>query len=456
MVRVRFAPSPTGHLHIGGARSALFNWLFARHAAGVYLLRIEDTDRERSEQQYIDSIFESFAWLDLVPDEPPVIQSTRCAEHQMVIERMLREGTAYRCYCSAAELEKARVHEESLGSYFKYPGICRTLNKPVGPDVPYVVRFKIPENISTVSWQDIILGDTRFEREQLDDFVIARSNGSPMYNFVVVVDDASMGITHVIRAQEHVINTPRQILLYNALGYAVPQFAHIPLILGPSGQKLSKREAAVSVLEYRAQGFLPDALCNYLVRLGWAHKDQEIFTRAEMIALFDLAAVGKNGAMFDMAKLLWVNSLYMRALSGQELGSAIDYNLRTQRYRELCAQFGVEIINGLCELYKTRTQTLVELLAAIENIVQDPVPPVLTSSEQVLVRDILVQCDGAWEHGALKDRIQAVGPMGVVGPVIRKIITGASASPGVIDLMIVLGKSCIVGRIETALRANSR
>lgn len=456
MVRVRFAPSPTGHLHIGGARSALFNWLFARHHKGAYLLRIEDTDSERSEQRYIDSIRESFAWLDIVPDESPVIQSSRRSEHQAVIERMLHEGTAYRCYCSTEELEKARAHEESLGSYFKYPGICRTVGNLGSVETPYVVRFKIPDTIDSISWQDIILGETRFEREQLDDFVIARSDGSPMYNFVVVVDDAFMGITHVIRAQEHVINTPRQILLYKALGYTVPQFAHVPLILGASGQKLSKRDAAVSVLEYRAQGFLPNALCNYLVRLGWAYKDQEIFTRDEMVSLFDLAAVGKNGAMFDTTKLLWVNSVYMRALSGSALGVAIDNNLRTTRYAELCAQFSELTINSLCELYKMRTQTLVELLEAIEYILRDPVPPLLTEVEQSLARDILVQCDGPWDHGTLKVGLQKIGAMGVVGPVMRKIITGELASPGVIDLMVALGRSCVVGRIEAALKANSR
>ena len=292
-VRVRFAPSPTGHLHIGGLRAAIFNWLFARHHKGTFLLRIEDTDRERSKQEYTDAILDAFAWMGITSDEPLIIQSERINAHIVVIKKLLEEGKAYRCYCSQEEVLQRHVDAGGDAHFVKYDGKCRfqTSQDRVGE---HVVRFAIPSSVQHISFDDMIRGPITVASDELDDFIIARSDYSPMYNFVVVVDDAFMKITHVIRGEDHISNTPKQILLYQACGYEIPQFAHAPNILGPSGKKLSKREAAASVLEYRTMGYLPQALCNYLVRLGWSHGDQEVFSEQELIACFSLDAVGKK------------------------------------------------------------------------------------------------------------------------------------------------------------------
>ena len=310
-IRVRFAPSPTGHLHIGGLRTAFFNWLFARHNNGVFLLRIEDTDVERSTKEYLDSILATFDWVNLPSDEPIVIQSQRIAEHTALIAQLLKEGKAYRCYCSQEQVAERYKGQGSGDEFIKYDGRCR--NAAEQPGVPAAIRFALPAGRTTVAFDDLIRGRVEVGIDQLDDFIIARSDGTPMYNFVVVVDDAHMRISHIIRGEEHISNTPKQLLLYEALGFPVPFFAHTPMILGPDGNKLSKRDAATSVLEYRQEGYLPDALLNYLVRLSWAHGDQEIFTREELISYFTLDHVGKKGAIFDPQKLSWVNSVYMRA-----------------------------------------------------------------------------------------------------------------------------------------------
>ena len=303
MVRVRFAPSPTGHLHIGGLRTALFNWLFARHNGGAYLLRIEDTDVSRDKAEYVDSIFGSFAWTGIMPDEQPVIQSTRIAEHQQVIEQLISQKKAYKCYC-APDDHVRRLQARGIDTLFvKYDSYCRIRSaSPDDTHKPYAVRFAIAVGRESVIFDDLIRGRVEIPIDQLDDFVLARSAGGPMYNFVVVVDDAFMRISHIIRAEEHLVNTPKQILLYEACNYPIPQFAHVPLILGPSGDKLSKRDGAVSVLEYRQAGYLPAALINYLARLGWAHGDQEIFSVDELVNCFSLEAIGKKGAIFDPQK----------------------------------------------------------------------------------------------------------------------------------------------------------
>ncbi|GMU19625.1 MAG: hypothetical protein AMXMBFR12_08170 [Candidatus Babeliales bacterium] len=307
-VRVRFAPSPTGHLHIGGMRSAIFNWLFARHYNGAFLLRIEDTDVERSKKEYTDSILASFAWMHVDWDEPVVIQSERIARHKEVAAQLLAQGKAYYCTCSQEQVVERIKNKPGFDENFiKYDGFCRDKKNNSG-----AIRFRIPNNCQAIKWHDLIRDEIRIEPDQLDDFIIVRSDGTPMYNFVVVVDDADMRITHVIRGEEHIANTPKQILLYQACNFKLPEFAHLPMSLGSDGSKLSKRDAATGVFEYKAAGYLPDALFNYLVRLGWAHGDQEIFTKDEMITYFDLAHVGKKGAIFDQQKLDWLNGVYMR------------------------------------------------------------------------------------------------------------------------------------------------
>jgi glutamyl-tRNA synthetase len=323
-VRVRFAPSPTGHLHIGGLRTALFNWLFARHHGGAFLLRIEDTDVERSTKEYRDSILESFAWTELVHDEEIVTQSDRIEEHRKVADQLIANGKAYRCFCSPEEVASRYGHAAHEDFFVKYDGHCRTrLAQADDNDRSHVVRFKLPTDRNEIVFQDLIKGPITIGLDQLDDFIILRSGGYPMYNFVVVVDDAYMGITHIIRGEEHIINTPKQILLYEACEYSVPFFLFFSLILGPSGDKLSKRDGATSVVEYRREGYIPHALLNYLARLGWSHGDQEIFSLSELIEYFSLDRVGNKGAIFDFEKLAWINGMYIREMDEQSLIDAI-------------------------------------------------------------------------------------------------------------------------------------
>ena len=320
-VRVRFAPSPTGHLHVGGARTALFNWLFARHHGGAFLLRIEDTDRDRSTDEAIQQILGAMTWLglDWDPEGPEddgayrgyFRQTSRFEIYRAHAERLLAEGRAYRCYCTPEELDARREAAQARGETFRYDGRCRDL--PPRPGVPAALRLRIPDAGTTVV-PDLIHGDVTFDRATLDDWILVRSDGTPTYNFCVVVDDVTTKITHVIRGNDHLSNTPKQILCYEALGYAQPVFAHIPMILGPDRKRLSKRHGATSVLAFRDEGFLPEAMVNYFARLGWAHGDQEVFTRDELIRLFDLRQVGATPAIFDRTKLEWLNQVWMKRL----------------------------------------------------------------------------------------------------------------------------------------------
>ncbi|RMD51738.1 MAG: glutamate--tRNA ligase, partial [Nitrospirae bacterium] len=308
-VRVRFAPSPTGYLHIGGARTALFNWLFARHNKGVFILRIEDTDRSRSTEESIEAIIEGLKWLSLDWDEGPVRQTDRLSIYKKKVEELLQKKKAYYCYCSAEELQKRREEAIKKGLPPGYDRRCRYRKEPV-PGVKPVVRFASNTEGETVV-EDLIKGNIVFKNSQIDDFIILRSDGTPTYNFVVVVDDIDMKITHVIRGDDHLNNTPKQIQIYNAFGAELPYFAHLPMILGPDRTRLSKRHGAMSVMAYKEMGYLPDALVNYLVRLGWSYGDQEVFTREELIEKFSLENVGKSPAVFNPEKLLWLNSLYI-------------------------------------------------------------------------------------------------------------------------------------------------
>ncbi len=308
-VRVRFAPSPTGHLHIGGARTALFNWLFARHFGGTFILRIEDTDTSRSTDEYIDAIIKGMEWLKLDWDEGPYRQTARFDVYRGYVERLLKEGKAYYCYCTPEELEQRRKDALAQGRTPKYDNRCRYLDKPVPGRTP-AVRFMMPQEGRT-TLNDLIKGTIEFENNIMEDMVIMRSDGSPTYNFVVVVDDIDMKITHVIRGDDHVNNTPKQIHIYKAFGWEEPEFAHLPMILGADKARLSKRHGATSVMAYKDMGYFPDALVNYLVRLGWAYGDQEIFSREELVQYFSLESVGKSAAVFNPEKLLWLNSQYM-------------------------------------------------------------------------------------------------------------------------------------------------
>ena len=321
MVRVRFAPSPTGHLHIGGARTALFNWLYARHNEGTFILRIEDTDRTRSTEDYIQSIIEGMEWLNLDWDEGPYRQTDRIDIYRTYTEKLMRDGKAYYCYCLPEELEQRRKEALAQGKPPKYDGRCKTVKEPPADRKP-VVRFNMPQEGET-SVNDSIRGKIVFENAQLDDLIIMRSNGTPTYNFTVVVDDVDMKITHVIRGDDHLNNTPKQIHIYRALGYDVPFFAHLPMILGSDKTRLSKRHGATSVITYKEDGYLSDALVNYLVRLGWSYGDQEIFSRDELIQHFTFESVGKSSAVFNHDKLLWLNSQYIMGASSERLAELV-------------------------------------------------------------------------------------------------------------------------------------
>ena len=315
-VRTRFSPSPTGSLHLGGAHTALFNWLIARHFHGAFVLRIEDTDKERSKEEFVEEILDAMRWLGLDWDEGPYRQTERLGLYREYIDRLLAKGAAYYCDCSPEDLKARREAALARGDKPKYDGRCRSRNLGPGPNT--VVRFHGPDT-GVTRWDDLIKGPIAFDNQELDDLVVLRTDGIPTYNFAVVVDDLSMGITQIIRGEDHIPNTPRQILIYQALGAELPRFAHMPLMLAPDRGKLSKRRGARSVLDYREQGFLSQALCNYLARLGWSHGDQEIFTREELIQYFTLEHATTSPGVFDEEKLLWINSQHLKALPPAEL-----------------------------------------------------------------------------------------------------------------------------------------
>ncbi|MBI3625211.1 MAG: glutamate--tRNA ligase, partial [Candidatus Rokubacteria bacterium] len=360
-VRVRFAPSPTGHLHVGGARTALFTWLFARRHRGVFILRIEDTDRSRSTEESITSILEALRWLGLDWDEGPPTpgyrQTERLEIYKAHAERLLAEGKAYRCVCPPEQLEAERKAAQARGETFRYSGKCRDAKVAAG--VPHALRLKIPLSGQTAV-QDLIHGTVTFEHSQLDDWVLVRTDGSPTYNFCVVVDDVTMKITHVIRGNDHLSNTPKQILCYQALGYPVPAFAHIPMILGPDRSRLSKRHGATSVLAFKEEGFLPEAMVNYLARLGWSHGDQEIFSREELIRHFDLARVGRAGAVFDRAKLEWLGNHWLRRAPAERLANDL---LPFLERAGLPVPADRAWLARVAESLKERSKTLAEMVA---------------------------------------------------------------------------------------------
>lgn len=474
-VRVRFAPSPTGHLHIGGLRTALFNWLFARHNKGYFLLRLEDTDAQRSKQEYTDSIYDAFSWVGIHSDEPIVIQSARIQEHTRIIDTLVADGKAYRCYCTQEQVVARHEQRFPGDAFVKYDGLCRGLsavvtdsmyNKQTQADLamPFVIRFALPDNRQEIVFEDLICGRISFHRDQLDDFIIARSDGQPMYNFVVVADDAFMNITHVIRAQEHLINTPKQILLYEACGYTLPQFAHVPLILGPSGDKLSKRDAATSVLDYKADGYVPAALLNYLARLGWAHGDQEIFSITELISYFSLDHVGKKGAIFDSAKLQWLNGVYMRQMSAADLYAYAVDCFRGLHVEKLKAFYIVDQqkLFALIELYKERAHTVKELMDVVIMVGAGPItfntqdlsvwikPETADYIAQLLL--VYKKCD-LFDAENAKNGIKEVAQdnglkLVELAQPVRIALQGSSSGPGVFELLTILGKEESLRRIE--------
>ncbi|MBV6422381.1 MAG: Glutamate--tRNA ligase [Steroidobacteraceae bacterium] len=452
----RFAPSPTGLLHIGGVRTALFSWLQARRHGGKFILRIEDTDRERSTDAAVRVIVDGMHWLGLDSDEGPYYQTQRFDRYRAVIREMLAAGTAYHCYCSKEELEQMRAEQTARKEKPRYDGRCRDRQAPVA-GVPPVVRFRNPTDGEVVV-KDLVHGDIVFRNAELDDLIIARSDGTPTYNFCVVVDDADMGITHVIRGDDHINNTPRQMNMLTALGHVPPAYAHVPMILGPDGAKLSKRHGAVSVLQYEEEGYLPDALLNYLVRLGWSHGDQEIFTREEMIALFDIGDVNKAASAFNPEKLLWLNQQHlMRARP-----SAVARYLKPHLARLGLPTDNEALIEGVIVAQRERTKTLKEMALASRFFFTDAVDydakavaKHLTADARamlVTLRERLAAL-ATWDAPAIHAAIEtfaaelALG-LGKIAQPLRVAVSGGTVSPPIDQTLALLGRARTLARLE--------
>ncbi|MBL7031986.1 MAG: glutamate--tRNA ligase [Nitrospira sp.] len=462
-IRVRFAPSPTGFLHIGGARTALFNWLYARHNNGKFVLRIEDTDKERSTDEYIDAIIEGMKWLGLEADEGPFRQTDRFDIYKGYVDKLVGESKAYYCYCSPDELDAKRKEAMKQGRALKYDGKCRDLKEPVDGVKP-VVRFRMPQEGQTTV-EDLIKGKVSFENEQLDDLIIARSDGTPTYNLTVVVDDVDMKITHVIRGDDHLNNTPRQTQIYKALGYEVPKFAHLPMILGADKARLSKRHGATSVMAYYEMGYLPDALVNYLVRLGWSYGDQEVFAREELIEHFSFENVGKAAAVFNPEKLLWLNAQYIMNSPSEKLGGLVMPFL----IKEGTVAEGQEIdrawLAKAIDTLKERAKTMLELSASLRYYIAEDVVFDDKAKNKFLnekSHDMLVE---------LKDGLTAMSDfttkeieklfnsiiekhevkLGKLAQPVRVALTGGTQSPGIFEVIDVLGREKTIKRLERAV-----
>lgn len=458
-IKTRFAPSPTGYLHVGGARTALYSWLYARRMGGEFVLRIEDTDLERSTQEAIDAIMDGMNWLDLGWDEGPYYQTKRFDRYNAIIDEMLEAGTAYRCYCSKERLEALRAEQEEKKEKPRYDGCCRDHAHNHTPDEPHVVRFRNPQEGSVI-FNDLIRGPIEFSNQELDDLIIRRTDGSPTYNFCVVVDDWDMEITHVIRGEDHINNTPRQINILKALGAPVPEYAHVSMILGDDGKKLSKRHGAVSVMQYRDDGYLPEALLNYLVRLGWSHGDQEIFSIAEMEQLFSLDAVSKSASAFNTDKLLWLNHHYINHADPARVAEYLAWHMQDQ---------GINTENGpaltdIVKLLGERCKTLKEMAAASRYFFEDfaafdedaakkHLRPVAQAPLEA-VRARLAEV--AWNVEAIHTAIQATADaleigMGKIGMPLRVAVTGAGQSPSVDATVHAIGRERVLARIDMAL-----
>ena len=461
-VRTRFAPSPTGLLHIGGARTALFNELFSRHHGGEFLLRIEDTDRERSTEQATQVILDGLAWLGLTPDQPPVFQSTRSARHVEVAQQLLATGNAYPCYCSKQELDLMREQARAEGRPPRYDGRWRDRDPAdAPPGIAPAIRLKAPRDGETVV-DDLVQGRVRVANAELDDMIILRSDGTPTYLHAVVVDDHDMAITHVIRGDDHLTNTFRQVQIYQAMGWETPRFAHIPLIHGADGAKLSKRHGAVSVLEFREQGFLPEALCNYLLRLGWGHGDSEIISREEAIRLFDIDGVGRAASRMDYAKLTHLNGVYLRQADDDRLTHEVLARL-AHRPGLALGSIAAGRIRTLMPGLKDRAKTTVDLadsaafLAHPLPLAMDPkAAALLTPEARLMLRELgaqLAATDFSIPEldAALRAFATAGGlKLGQVAQPLRAALTGSTVSPGIDATLAALGRDEALARIAAA------
>lgn len=458
-VRTRFAPSPTGVLHIGSVRTALFSWLYAKKNQGSFVLRIEDTDRERSTQESIDAILDGMEWLGLSADEGPLYQMERMDRYSEVLDHWLADGTAYRCYCTPEELEGMRAEQVSRGENPRYDGRCRKRAEPRNGVEP-VIRFKYPTDGQVVV-KDLVRGNVTFENSQFDDLVIARSDGIPTYNFSVVVDDSDMNISHVIRGDDHLNNTPKQINMLAALGKEPPAYAHLPMILGSDGARLSKRHGAVNVLDYREQGYLPEALLNYLVRLGWSHGDQEIFSIEEMIDYFDIADVNASSSSFNSDKLKWLNQQYIINTPSEELAVLLSQQMQI---------LGIDVTNGpaletVADAFRERAVTIREMAESCLYCFQD-FDEIDPEAKKKHLRPVILQplhdvgtrfeklTD--WTANALAAEIHETAAahdinMGKIGQPIRVAVTGGSVSPPIDVTLALIGRERSLMRLQKAI-----
>jgi glutamyl-tRNA synthetase len=455
----RFPPSPTGYLHVGGARTAIFNWLYARHMNGRFVLRIEDTDSRRSTQESVDAIFEALQWLNIDWDEGPYFQTQRFDIYNDYIQKIIESGNAYYCTCSPEQIDKMRQKAMASGDKPRYDGTCR--DKALEKTDNAVVRFKAPRSGTTVV-EDVIKGNIVFQNHELDDFVICRSDGSPTYNFVVVVDDITMNINTVIRGDDHVMNTPKQILLYHALQSPLPTFGHVPMVLGRDRSRLSKRHGAMSVTAYRDMGFLPEALVNYLVRLGWSHGDQEFFTTDELISVFDLKSIGRSAGIFDPDKLLALNAEHIKATSPANLVGPL---------KPFLVNCGIEsndddYLQNVIETLAPRSKTLEEMARAamffyLEKITYDEkaarkflkppaLPPLSLLAKKLKVLDSYTQNN---LENVFKEVMEQTGlKLGKIAQPVRVALTGKTASPGIFEIIVILGPERVISRLEKAIR----
>ncbi len=460
-VRTRFAPSPTGYLHIGGVRTALFCWLYARKYNGQYILRIEDTDQERSTQAATDAIIDGLAWLGLDADEEPVFQSQRFDRYREVAKKLLEQGQAYHCYCTKEELEAVRKEQQKSGEKPRYNRCCRERSESKHPDIKPVLRFKTPIDGEVVI-NDLVHGEITVSNQELDDFIILRSDEAPTYNFTVVVDDTDMQISHVIRGDDHINNTPKQIHIFNALGVALPEFAHLPMINGQDGRKLSKRHGAVSVLEYEQAGYLPEALLNYLARLGWSHGDQELFSIDEMIEYFDITEVNKAAASFDIDKLLWTNQHHLKQADSGRLAKLIEQRLNEDNIR---TDNNINLEN-VVDVYREKAKTLKELADSIKYLFIDKISYDQPSADKFLTCENLAVIDSAqaklteldqWQVESLSQVIKSlVDESGLKFPQVaqplRVALTGSTNSPSIDQTLWLVGRDKSLGRLKDAIK----
>ncbi|MBF0584527.1 MAG: glutamate--tRNA ligase [Magnetococcales bacterium] len=456
-VRTRFAPSPTGFLHIGGARTALFCHLHTRRVGGKFILRIEDTDRERSSQEAVDAIIEGLRWLGLDPDEGPYFQSDNTEHYLAAAHRLLAEGKAYRCYCSRETLDELRNQQREQQIKPRYDGRCRSRTE-FPADQPHVIRFITPA-AGVTAWDDQIQGTIRFQNDELDDLILVRSDGAPTYNLAVVVDDHNMGINLVIRGEDHISNTPRQIHLFQALGWAVPEYAHMPLLHGADGSKLSKRHGAVSVLQYREDGFLASAVNNYLVRLGWSHGEQEIFTMAELEQWFDVRDLGRSAAIFNLSKLLWINGHHIRAADPDQLLPDLLWQLEKRGI----SSPDRDLVRAIMPEFQPRAKTLVEMAEKCHFFFVDSVVPYeekaakkhffQAAPEPFCALLAALTALPIWEMASIEQSFRQVVAdhgleMGQLAQPVRVALTGTATSPGIHETLFLLGREKSLKRLQ--------